>query len=152
MGCLLLPVILAIVVILIYIFVANMSYGPPLHQSHEHISKIELLDTHTHDEVLLYTLEDSEIAEFINKLDSVVFHRYVNDPQTHYGAVAVKITYQDGWYDILGMHINRYCTPEGKNTAADGWYYLSNKEDFITIFSQYVDEEKVPTEMIDAAE
>lgn len=145
--CMLIPVILAVLLVGFIIFQANLKYGPPLHQPSNQIAKIELLDTHAHDMVLLYELEGSEFDSFVQKLESIKFQRYVNDPQTYYGIVAVKITYQNGWHDILGTHFNKYCTPEGINTASDGWYYCSDNEFFIALFCQYVDPATIPKEM-----
>lgn len=108
--------------------------------------QIELLDTHTFERITLYTLDGSEIPDFLLQLDSMTFRRYVNDPQTHDGLLAVKITYQNGDYDILGTASNGYYTPEGNEITYHAFYYLENEKMYIDLFSQYVDPSLLPAE------
>ena len=144
----LLPIILTLLFLVFYFSLSVKKYAPPLHQSQDEIVRIELLDTHTYSEDSLYILQDSEIQDFLVRLESVKFKRYISDPQHHYGILAIKIVYRNGYYDILGMVINSYCTPDRENLATDGWYYVSNQEDLVNLFSQYIDASCLPKRMI----
>lgn len=144
LGCLLIPLLL----ILFLTIMAQKEYAPPLQQSQKEIVQIELLDTHTFERIPLYTLEESEIPGFLLQLDSMVFRRYVNTPQTHDGILAVKITYRNGYCDILGTDSNSYCTPDGDEITHDAFYYLKNEKAFIELFSQYIDPSLLPEEMV----
>lgn len=119
-------------------------YPAPVHQPVENVAKIELLDTHLHDVVVLYTLNESEIPEFWEKLTALEFGRYINDPSTIYGILAVKIYYRDGYVDIIGADINDYNNPSGKSIARDGWYYVKDRNDYVELFAQYVDASLLP--------
>lgn len=151
-GAVLLLVFLFLCFFVFLLVLSSQKYTPPLHQQQNEIVRIELLDTHTYSEESLYVLQDSEIQDFLVQLHSIKFKRYINDPAHHYGVIAVKIVYQNGYYDILGLAINSYRTPDGKNIATDGWYYISNQKDLVNLFSQYIDVSLLPDKMTESIE
>ena len=107
-------------------------YPPCANQPLENVASIELLEN----QEVVYTLTESKFEAFLTDFMAIRFHRYFNDPPTEYGALAVKITYADGYYDIIGQQVNWYFTPSGKG-AKTKVYYAANHEDFIPLFANY---------------
>lgn len=137
----------AIILIIIGIMISgcsNRTYSACVNQPIDAVTKIELLDTHGDKEVILYTLKDSEIRSFWTEFMNLGFNRYFNDPATEYGVLSVRITYTDGYTDIIGTDINGYYDISGKSMQV-GWYYLSDINDYISLFAHYVDESALPT-------
>lgn len=123
---------------------APKAYTACLNQSLEAVSKIELYGTKDDKHILLYTLKESEVDTFLSELEALEFHRYHNDPATDYGALSIKIHYSNGYTDIIGTELNGYYSPTGESVPV-GWYYLSDRNDFITLFSQYIEDSQLPS-------
>ena len=119
------------------------SYTACLNQPLEEVSKIELYDTQDDKNILLYTLKESELNDFWSELTALEFHRYHNDPASEYGALAIKIYYFNGYTDIIGTEINGYYSPTGESIPV-GWYYLSERNDFVTLFARSVEASRLP--------
>ena len=136
----------AILIILTVVLCGCMpkSYMACLNQSLEEVSKVELYDTQDGKNILLYTLKESEVNDFWSELTAFEFYRYHNDPATEYGALAVKIYYFNGYTDIIGTEINGYYSPIGESIPV-GWYYLSNRNDFVTLFGRYIEDSQLPS-------
>lgn len=120
------------------------AYSACLNQPMEEVSRIELHNTQNGEDVILYTIKESEVDNFWSELADLEFHRYHNDPATEYGALAVKIYYANGYVDIIGTEINGYYSPTGESMPV-GWYYLSNQNDFVTLFGRYVNISQLPS-------
>lgn len=130
---------LIIIVLLLFASGCSMkSYTAKLNQPQENVLRIELLDTHGNNEVLLYTIADSEINDFWDKMMDLLFGKYFNDPATEYGLLAIRIYYLDGHIDMIGTQINGYYSPSGESLPT-GWYYALDESEFISLFQQYVD-------------
>ena len=124
------------------VFTGN-TYPPCLNQPLSNISSIELLDTHNNDFTVLYTLSESEIPSFCEQLMSLEFGRVHSTPSPVPGILAVRITYDDGNADIIGNLINEYYDSAGDSLPTK-MYYLHDVNDFVMLFSQYVDESLLP--------
>jgi len=116
---------------------------PCVSQTLENVVSIELLDTDNYEENVLYTLTENEFADFWIQFTNLEFTRLINDPPTYFGKLAVKITYADGGSDIFGIRIND-CKDAKGNSIRTGWYSLINDEDYISLFSQYIDPSLLP--------
>lgn len=130
----------AIILIIISIALCGCmpkAYSACLNQPMEEVSRIELCNTQNGEAVILYTLKESEVKNFWSELTDLEFRRYHNDPATEYGALAVKIYYANGYVDIIGTEINGYYSPTGRSMPV-GWFYLSDENDFVTLFEQYI--------------
>ena len=118
-------------------------YTACTNQPLEEVVSIELLDMHNNESVL-YTMSESEIPSFWEELMTIEFHRCFNDPTTEYGILAIRITYKDGSFDIIGTDINGYYDSEGKGLRT-GWFYVADKNDYIRLFSQYIEQSLLPS-------
>ena len=110
---------------------------PCVNQPPENVASIELLENME----VICTLPESEFEAFWVDFMAIKFHRFLSDPPTEYGDRAVKITYADGYYDIIGQNVNWYFTPTGKG-AKTKVYYAVNKEDFVTLFATYTENQQ----------
>ena len=109
-------------------------YPPCANQPLENVVSIEFLEN----QEFVCTLPESELEAFWADFMAIKFHRFINDPPTEYGELAVKITYADGYYDIIGQNVNWYFAPTGKGVKTKV-YYAVNKEDFVTLFADYLE-------------
>lgn len=136
----------AILIILTFVLCGCVpkSHTACLNQSLEAVSKIELYGTKDNKHILLYTLKKSEVDVFWSELEVLDFRRYHNDPAAEYGALSVKIYYSNGYTDIIGTEINGYYSPTGESVPV-GWYYLSNPNDFVTLFGRYIEDSLLPS-------
>ena len=107
-------------------------YPPCTNQPLVNVASIELLEN----QEVVYTLTEAEFEAFWADFMAIRFHRFFNDPPTEYGDLAVKITYVNGYYDIIGQEVNWYFTPTGKG-AKTKVYYAVDKEDFALLFANY---------------
>ena len=121
-------------------------YSACVNQPFENVFSIELLDTHDNKNEVMYVLTDAEFEGFWSEFMTIKFHRFFNDPPTEYGILAVKITYLDGYYDIIGPDVNWYFNPSGKG-AKTKVYYALNEDDFVYLFLKYVGEAQLPEEL-----
>ena len=119
-------------------------YQVRLHQEISNVVGIELLDTSGDNTVVLYVLDQTEFQNFWDKLHTLSFLRYYNDPSTEYGPLSIRIQYSNGYVDIIGCDINGYYSPDGNNEAQDGWYCIENRNDFVVLFAQYIDKADLP--------
>ena len=113
-------------------------YSACINHPIEEIASVELLDTQYASEKSLYTLSEDEIPLFIERLLEIEFYKCFSDPPTELGILAIKITYNDGFYDIIGTDINGYYDANG-NPMSAGWFSVADKTDFIALFSYYID-------------
>ena len=138
-----------VICILLFICIAfcgceRKVYSACINHPLDKVANIELLDTHDHKKTVIYTLSESEIPLFLDRLLEIEFYRCFNDPPTDLGILAIRITYNDGYYDEIGTDINGYYNAEGDGQRA-GWYYVGDRADFTTLFSCYVEESTLPT-------
>jgi len=131
-------VVIIVIVLLMLCGCVPKIYPPCLTQPLENVKSIELLDTKDYQETVLYTLTDEEYAPFWSKLLQIPFGRCFNDPPTWHGILAVRIIYSDGCIDILGTDINSSYDAAGKPMRT-GWFYLQDEDDFVALFSQYIE-------------
>ena len=120
------------------------TYGANVHQPLKNVAKIELLDTHNNDKVLLYTVQQDELPLVWDAVAGFKYGRYRSEPATEYGKLAVRIIYHDGYSDIIGMRSSRYLTPNGTMALSDYGFYLLDESDFVRLFSQYIDPKNLP--------
>ena len=120
------------------------SYHVSLHQEIGDVVEIELLDTSGDEAVVLYALDQTEFQDFWDKLHTLSFLRYYNDPSTEYGPLSIRIRYSNDYVDFIGCDINGYYSPDGTNEARDGWYCVEDRNDFIVLFAQYISETVLP--------
>ena len=124
------------------IALSGQIFSVPIHQEMENIQQIKLLDTSGRDEIVLMTLDDSEISSFMEQLLSMKAGQYVNDPPTALGPLTVRILYADGAADYIGSDICRYYDASGVETGR-GWYYIG-REELYELFCIYVDPKLLP--------
>ncbi len=121
----------------------SKTYPPCVNQPIENVATIELLDTHDENFSVLYTLTDEEIPTFCQQLMEIEFGKIFSTPPATYGDLSIRIMYNDGHSDIIGTRKNRYETPDGVEVGT-GLYFARNPNDFITLFSQYIDPSLLP--------
>ena len=110
----------------------------PIHQTLEDVVKIELLAMSDDEETVLYTLSDDEMDDFWEGLLALRFRRYFNDPDTHPGRYAVRISYKNRYVDVIGMSLCVYYDPSGENQSGSKWYYVTDQEAFVQLLYQYI--------------
>lgn len=124
------------------VLLSGYSYDIPLQQPAHNISEIILLDTSSGEERPLHIIPEEERETFASELMQIQAGRYVNDPSMEYGALAVKICYEDGACDIVGVARVSSFLPSGEETGK-GWYYVK-EADLVSLFSKYVDPDILP--------
>lgn len=120
------------------------AYSACINHPIDEIASVELLNTQNASETILYTLAEEEISLFMDRLLEIKFYKCFNDPPTKFGILAIRITYNDGFYDIIGTEINGYYDASG-NPLSAGWFSAVDKSDFVTLFSYYCNTEGVPS-------
>lgn len=114
------------------------TYGMPVHQSMEEVSKIELLDMSRNGETVVHALDYQQVAPFWAELVQLSVKRYINDPATEYGMYAIKIYYQNGYIDIIGCDICHYVDPHGNCNIGNDWYYIADDDAFISLIHRFI--------------
>lgn len=123
----------------------NTLYSAQHHQPLDQVTKIELLNSENDfDLIILYTLTESEIQPFLEKLMTFAFKSNGPPPETCYGPLAVRLYYENGYSDVIGIDANWYLDPEGNRLGGYYWYHLKDVDDYYTLFSQYVDTDLLP--------
>lgn len=115
-------------------------YNMPLHQTLEDVQKIELVDTSDNKDTVLHTLVGNEAALFWRELSELHVGQYFNDPATEFGSYAVRIFYNNGYVDVIGMDICLYIDPNGSYDIGDEWYYIADDDTFVELLSRYIPE------------
>lgn len=130
-----------IFVLLIFLLVAcreKVYYSAQHHQPLDNIVKIELLNTDNQSKPLvLYTLDEAEHEAFLSELMSFQFEANGTPPKTDYGPLSVRLYYEDGYSDVIGMCSNWYLDPNGEKVGGHYWYSLVETQDYYTLFSHY---------------
>lgn len=132
------------------------NYPPKLTQPLANVSSIELLDTSQYSiystelfdipdnsDIILYKVPSEDFNSFWQQFVLIEFAKVSNDPSTDFGSLSVKITYNDGSIDIIGASINFSRSATG-NRIKTGWYCIRNYNDYLELFSQYVDDNLLP--------
>ena len=121
-------------------------YKASINQPIENITSIELLDsTDFSNPVVLYTLTEDELQPFLEEFLEIPFLANGPPPGTRYGPLAVRLRYEDGYGDIIGIYANWYISPEDEIMSKSYWYHAQNKSDFYDLFSKYVDSDLLPS-------
>lgn len=111
----------------------------------ENVVSIELLNSEDNKElVVLYTLDPSEHDAFLDEFMEISFEPNGPPPSTDYGPLAVRLTYQDGYCDIIGLNANWYLDSNGEKVGGLYWYRVVDVDDYYTLFSKYVSEDLLP--------
>ena len=113
-----------------------IKYEPPMSQDRDQIVCVELLDSSGVEFIVIKTIENEELAVFLEDFFLIEAGRYANDPATRYGDYAIKIYYVDGGYDILGEIVDFYSS-DGERLPVGGWYYIP-KDEMQVIIDKYV--------------
>ena len=125
------------------VFVGSAEYSPS--QQVDDVSAIELLDTsncrHVMDDSwdVLYVLDKSEYAEFWARFKQIEFARYYSDPSTKYGDLAVRICYQDGSSDIVGLDAVNYYVPGEGFAHTDSSIHIENEQYYVDMFFYFIE-------------
>ena len=114
-----------------------IKYEPPLSQDTQNIVQVDLLDTSDQEWVVLHSIKDEELDQFVDDYMQISFGRCANDPPTEYGQRTIRICYADGGYDLHGDIVESYSST-GVTLWPGGWYYIKH-DDVNVIFDKYID-------------
>ena len=126
-------------------------YPAPIHQEVENVVKVDIVSglkesklykSTTYQDCVIYTLEQEEIAPFIEGLKLIDFYQPGYEPARDLGYFAVWIYYKDGNSDVIGTICNRYFDPDLNYLV----YGVDNPDDeqLYALVEQYVDPALLP--------
>ena len=87
--------------------------------------------------VLLRTLEDAEVSEFMNAVYELPTKEMGTPPSTGYGEYIAKVIYANGDIEMYGPY-NIELIPAGSKAVGIDTHYFSGNS-FTALFAQYVD-------------
>ena len=105
------------------------------------IDKIELLKNDDATKLkdfsftVLHTLNDDEVERFVEKLSAIDCYKYFNDPAGNFGELTIRIYYDNGDIEMIGIMNNGYIE-NGKALDRGPCFFLD--EDFYGLFEEYV--------------
>lgn len=106
------------------------------HQSTENITLIEFVDN-KNDHVMCAISDDPTIISIVNDLSVIPCNRHFNDPSGEYGNYLIRLHYNDGSIEIVGLYALGYVSAEGEDV--DMWHYLE-LDSFRALFLKYANE------------
>ena len=136
-------------IILLCIFILTgcfyQEYEPyEFRQDFDQIVKIEIVQKE-YDSILPDTptfvvevLDESEHQTMIDAILSTKGFRKTWEPNSGLGMHIIKIYYQNGEVELLGMYNNGYIPPDGEIHEDN---YAFNKEEFLSLLSEWLGEE-----------
>lgn len=137
----------SIIILCMFIFTGcfNQEYEQyEFRQDFDQIVKIEIVQKE-YDSILSTTptfivkvLEENEHQAMIDAILSTKGFRKTWEPNTGLGMHIIKIYYQNGEVELLGMYNNGYVSPDGE-THEDN--YAFDKEEFLSLLSEWLGEE-----------
>ena len=117
------------------------TYTYQIKQEIDDIIKVELLRNEDATKLkdfeftVLYTLNEDEVESFIERLAELNCYKYFNDPAGHYGSLVIRIYYDNGDTELIGISRTNYI----KNGKSSGGSYFFGDEDMHSLFAEYID-------------
>ena len=118
-------------------------------QSTDQIVSIEILENKTPDDqktipdYSIKAIDSSDIQRFLDEVSNL---KYANPlpPPRYYGLYCIRVTYQNGWYEIFGLGKRVYCGPKGQRFY--GGPEFADEEQYMAFINKWVDAEEPLTE------
>lgn len=123
----------------------GIQYDLNLHQSADNIKMVQLCERDGEEYMTLYTAKGDLLEKIVPELCLLKTYRH-NQPWGGYGPYVIKVTYEDGAVELLGVYARGY-TPAGSPDSElefDGWYHISI-DDMLDFFSAYLGYELTET-------
>lgn len=124
---------LTLLLIALSLLLCGCSGKPPLHNTSNAITRIELYEKNQDEYQIIYELSGENVALFMNQLLDLQCTKRLH-PVEGWGTLVIYIYYQDGYVDILGSHTNGYI--KNGEIVVSGWYYY-DEDSLRQLFEDY---------------